>query len=130
MSNRPEEDPIGHAAKFLGLFALIPVIFGSMHFFLPTEMSSKLATWQRALPFGVAALVALIGLGVWRRIVAAAWVGIGLFGVGLLGIGFAALTGESKGRAMILVALLLIWPIKKLFDAIAAIRREQGQPPA
>jgi hypothetical protein len=128
MSNRPEQDPIGHAAKFLWLFALIPVIFGSITFFLPPEMSSNLATWQRAIPFAIAALVALVGLGVWRRIVVAAWAGIVLFAIGLLGLGFAALTGESKRRGMIILALLLAWPIKKLLDAIAAMRREQKNP--
>lgn len=61
VSNRPEDDPIGHAAKFLWLFALIPVIFGSMRFFLPSEMSAKMASWQKAMPFAAAALIALVG---------------------------------------------------------------------
>ncbi len=129
MSNRPEDDPIGHAAKFLWLFALIPVIFGAMTFFLPAEMSRGLAGWQRAFPFVVAGLVALVGLGVWRRILIAAWAGIVLFAIGLLGIGFAALSGEPKRRGMVILALLLAWPIKKLLDAITAIRREKGNPP-
>lgn len=130
MSNRPEEDPIGHAAKFMWLSALIPVIFGALPFFLPPEMSSKVDGWKRFLPFVAAALVALVGLGVWRRVVAAAWAGIALFSVGLAGLAYAALTGDEKRRATVLFALLLVWPIKKLHDAITAIREEQGRLPS
>lgn len=130
MSNRPEEDPIGHAAKFMWLFALIPVIFGALPFFLPPEMSGKVDGWKRFLPFVAAALVALVGLGVWRRVVAAAWAGIALFSAGLAGLAYGALTGDEKRRATVFFALLLFWPIKKLHDAITAIRKEQGRLPS
>lgn len=129
MSNRPDDDPIGHAAKFLWILALIPVIFGSMVFFLPPDIGSQQPGWTRALPFVFALLIAAVGLGVWKRVAVAAWAGIGLFGVSLVALGAVALTGESKKRAMMFFALMLIWPIRKLFDAIAEMRREAGGPP-
>ena len=134
MSNRPEVDPIGHAAKFVALLSLIPVIFGSMVFFLPRDIDHSTGL-QKAGPFAIAAFMALIGLGVHRRSIAAAWAGIALFAAGLVGLAYAALSGEQKRPAVIFFALLLIWPIKKLFDAITAIKQGQGQqeqskPPA
>lgn len=130
MSNRPEDDPIGHAAKFLWLFAIIPVIFGAMVFFLPKGMSHDPPAWSRAAPFVVAALLALIGVGVHRRVIAAAWAGIGLFAAGFVGIVYAAVAGQAKQRAALIFALLLYWPIRKLLDAIRAIREERSRPPA
>lgn len=126
MSNTPEQDPIGHAAKFLWLFAIIPVIFGSLAFFLPPEMSARTPGWARVMPFVLAALIALVGLGVRRRIVAAAWAGIGLFGAALVGTVYLAIAGGSKGRSGIILALLFAWPIKKLLDVTRAIRNEKG----
>ncbi len=130
MSNLPDQDPIGHAAKFLWILAIIPVIFGSMTFFLPPDFRTSAPSWAAGLPFVVALLIALVGLGVHRRIIAAAWFGIALFSLGLIGLGYAALMGDEKKRGMVLFALLLIWPIKKLFDAVAAMRVERGQPPS
>jgi hypothetical protein len=133
MSNRPDVDPIGHAAKFVALLALLPVIFGSIVFFLPRDIDHTTG-WQKAVPFLIAAFMVLIGLGVYRRSIAAAWAGIALFAAGLLGLAYAALSGEHKRPAVIFFALMLIWPIKKLFDAITAIKQEQGKqeskPPA
>lgn len=129
MSNRPEDDPIGHAAKFLWILALIPVIFGSMVFFLPSDFAPDAGGWKQALPFVFALLIAAVGLGVWKRIAVAAWAGVGLFGVALVALGAVALTGESKKRGMMFFALMLIWPIRKLFDSLAAMRREAGGPP-
>ncbi|MFO0591182.1 MAG: hypothetical protein U0441_26790 [Polyangiaceae bacterium] len=130
MSNTPEQDPIGHAAKFLWLFSLIPVIFGSMTFFLPKDITGHQPLMQRVFPFILAALISLVGVGVWRRSVAAAWAGIGLFGVGVVGIAIAALFGDPNKKAVLIWAALLIWPIRKLYDAIGAIQAEKARPPA
>lgn len=128
MSSSPDRDPIDHTSKFLWLFALIPVIFGAMNFFLPREMTDKLAPWQIALPFVVALLIVLIGFGVRRRIVAAAYAGIALFGAALLGIAYGALTGEGKRRGMLFLAILVYWPLKNLLDSLEAMRAAPGKP--
>ncbi|MFO0757472.1 MAG: hypothetical protein U0359_13325 [Byssovorax sp.] len=128
MSNQPDEDPIAHAAKFLWIFAAIPVIFGAMPFFLPPEMSDSSPAWARAIPFVAAALIALIGLGVKKRIPAAAWAGIALFALGIVALGVGAITGEPKKRGVLFFGLLFLWPIKKLFAALEAMRRETPAP--
>ena len=128
MSNHPDEDPIEHAAKFLWIFAAIPVIFGAMPFFLPPEMSGSSPAWARAIPFVIAALIALSGLGVKKRIPAAAWFGIALFALAIAGLGVAAFTGEPKKKGVFFFGILFLWPIKKLFDALEAMRRETAAP--
>lgn len=129
MSNLPDEDPIGHAAKFLWLFSLIPVIFGAMNFFLPKDMTGKMTPLTMSIPFIVAALIALVGVGVWKRSVPAAWVGIGLFGLAVAGVVLATILSAGKRGALLFFGVLFVWPIIKLRAAIAAIEAEKARPP-
>lgn len=129
MSNTPGEDPIGHAAKFLWLFALIPVIFGSMIFFLPRSMRGNATGLSMAFPFVLAALIALVGVGVHRRSITAAWAGIGLFALAIAGMAVGAIVGGPKLRGVLFFVVLFAWPIRKLHAAIGAISAEKARPP-
>ncbi len=92
MSNTPDADPIGHAAKFVAIFAAIPVIFGAMALALPRSEGPR-SPAATAAPFVTAALLLVVAFGVHRRSVAAAWIGIGLFAVGIVGALAAGLLG-------------------------------------
>lgn len=130
MSNRPEGDPIQHAAKFLWIWALLPIIFGMIPFFLPNPNADAAGGWKRFIPFVASAVIALVGLGVWRRMVAATWVGMVVFGAGIAGLVVAAVAGggEKKG-AFLLFGALLVWPIIKLWNAKRAIEAAKSTPP-
>lgn len=130
MSNHPDDDPIGHAAKFLWLFALIPVIFGALVFFLPRDMRGDAPALSMAFPFVVAALIALVGVGVWRRSKAAAWAGIALFALSLVGLVVAAIVGSPSRRGLFFFAVLFAWPIRKLHAAIGAMSAAEARPPS
>ena len=124
MSNDPNTDPIGHAAKFMWIFALIPAIFGLLPLFL-TQVPMQGPVWVRYSGLIFAALVALIGVGVHRRSVLVAWLGIALFSIGAIAVLYMALRPNTKGRAVVVLTALMIWPIIKLKGAIDAINAEK-----
>jgi hypothetical protein len=128
MSNDPTVDPVGHAAKFLWIFSLIPVIFGAVGLAVPSETPPP--AWGQALPFVAAVAIVGVGVGVHRRSKTAAQVGVALFAlVGIALIGGAVSNAVVKGsgsslRALLIVALLVVWPIIKLRDALSAMKAE------
>lgn len=120
MSNTPDADPVGHAAKFIAIFAALPVIFGGIALAVPGSGGPRPpATY--AGPFIAAALLLAVAFGVHRRSVAAAWIGIGLFVVALVGLTAAAFLGEKRNYAIFFWAVMLIWPVLKLWAAKAAM---------
>ena len=120
MSNTPDADPVGHAAKFVAIFAALPVIFGAIALAVPGPDGPRSpATY--AAPFVAAALLLVVAFGVHRRSVAAAWIGVGLFAVALVGLVAAGVLGAKKNYAIVFWVLLLIWPIRKLWAAKAAM---------
>ena len=48
--SRPEADPVGHAAKFVAIFASFPVMFGIIVLALP-RMGAPMSSITYALPF-------------------------------------------------------------------------------
>jgi hypothetical protein len=63
----------------------------------------------------------VVTFGVHRRSVAAAWIGIGIFDVALVGFIAAGLWGGQRNYAIVFWVVLLIWPIRKLWAAKAAM---------
>jgi hypothetical protein len=125
MSNDPNVDPVGHAAKFLWILALLPVIFGAVGLAVPSETPRP--WWGMASPFAFAAIVAGLGAGVYKRSALAARIGIGFFALAALAaIGGALVAAIGKGsasslRALFIAGALVIWPIVKLKNALAVL---------
>jgi hypothetical protein len=120
MSNTPDVDPIGHAAKFVAIFAALPVIFGAMALALPST-DGPLSPAHYAPPFVAAALLLLVAFGVHRRSIAAVWAGIGLFALALVGLMATVFLGEERKYALLFWAVMLIWPVLKLWAAKEAM---------
>lgn len=129
MSNRPEVDPIGHAAKFIAIFAALPVIFGCIALAMPTT-SSPQPPAQYIAPFLAAAFLLVVAFGVYRRSVAAAWVGIGFFALTLVGLTALVFLGAKRNYAVFFWAVLLIWPVIKLWAAKDEMLVRRGAPPS
>lgn len=114
MSNTIEQDPIGHTAKFLWIFSALPLIGQIMVFALPPDMSANSPSWARYNGFIIAALIAALGYGVWRRSLLAARIGLVVFGLATLGMIALALFKADGNRAGVILAVLPAWCAIKL----------------
>ena len=122
MSNDPSADPVGHAAKFLAIFALIPAIFGLIPFLAP-EAARNTPEWAKYNGLILAAVFACIGLGVHRRSILVARLGMGLLALILVALVVGGIYKRKPGAA-VFFGVLFVWPIIKLRDAAELIKAE------
>ncbi len=126
MSNTLEGDPISHTAKFLWIFAAFPLIGQAMAFAMPPDMTANSSGPSRYAGFIIAAVIAAIGYGVWRRSLLAARIGLVLFVLASLGMVGLALFANEANRAGVILAVLPIWGAIKLYKVCEVL----GTPPA
>lgn len=113
MSNTLEGDPISHTAKFLWIFAAFPLIGQAMVFAMPPDMATPSSAGRYA-GFIVAAVIAGIGYGVYRRSLLVARIGLALFVLASIGMAGLALFAAEANRAGVILAVLPIWCAIKL----------------
>ncbi|MBS2017542.1 MAG: hypothetical protein JST00_31965 [Deltaproteobacteria bacterium] len=116
-------DPVAHAARFIAIFAAIPAILGLVIAALPmvgtdTPMAVKLGG-----PITVVVVLLAVAFGVHRRSIVAVYTGIAVFAFLLVGMVVGSLAGGKASPATILWALILVWPIRKLWSARSALER-------
>ena len=128
MSNSPENDPIAHAAKFIAIFAIIPAMIGTMLMWL--GVTAQLPIWIRYNGFVIAIVLLAVAAGVYKRSIAAAYLGITLFIIAIIGVAIHVLTGHgAKASSLFILIMLFSWPIIKLQNAVRAMRAEGNHVP-
>lgn len=125
LGNTFEEAPVEHTAKFLWLFALLPLIGQAMELAMPPGSSGTRDFWARYLGFVVAAVIVGIGVGVYRCSLRVAQVGFALFSLAALGTLGAALFAENSQAAAVLV-VLPTWGAIKLYKVCGVLAAPSG----
>ena len=125
LGNTFEEAPVEHTAKFLWLFSLLPLIGQAMELAMPPRTSGT-DSWARYSGFVVAAVIAGVGVGVYRCSLGVAQVGFALLSLAALGTLGAALFAENSQAAAVLVALPT-WGAIKLYKVCGVLAAPSGR---
>ena len=113
--------PTTHTAKFIAIFASLPFMFGVICLTL-SNASTSIPVSASIYAFGSAIVLLGIAIGVYRKNITAAYIGIALFIFAILTFLLQALrTPENLMGVVFWIALCYI-PIRKLQDAITTMR--------